>query len=839
MRDLILRSPLSGWALPLEEVPDEVFAGKMMGDGLAIDPVDGILIAPCDGTLTAVPESSHAVTIRAANDAELLLHVGIDTVNLKAAGFTMLVHAGQTVRAGEPLIRFDLDRLARSAPSLVTPVIVTQPERFQVLERHETGRIRAGDRLMTVRDMGAAALPATAGSAVATVTGTLLVPLPHGLHARPAALVVQGLRNLRADVAISLRNRSVNARSVVGLLSLGARHGDRLELRASGVDAGRVQAAIEQALARALALGGDAMAPIPPPSSSSSGPKMDAAGELSGIAASAGLALGQAVRIARPEPPVVEKGQGERLELQRLDDARERLRQRLARLAPAGDGTRAGIVGAHLEFLDDPELLASAQKAIADGKSAGFAWRTAAREAVRALESLDDAHLAARVDDLRDLELQLLETLSGVAEPSVMQLPERSILIARELLPSQLLALDPSRIAGICTVSRAATSHVAILAGAMGLPMLAGVDAELLAIADGTPLLLDADRGRLTIAPAARDVGDAEKRIAERARIQARLLTAAAFDCRTADGERIEVFANVGSIAEAAAAVTSGAEGCGLLRTEFLFLDRAEAPDAGEQTRQYQQFVEAFAGRPVVVRTLDAGGDKVIPFLAMPPQDNPALGLRGIRASLWRPELLHAQLAAILAVRPVDRCRILLPMVNEAAEIQAVRQMVVEIAAAAGGNARIPIGIMIETPLSAINAARLAPHADFFSIGTNDLTQYVLAVDRTHPLLAAGLDALHPAVLRLIGEVCSAARAAGRPVAVCGGLASDPAAAPILVGLGVGELSAVPAMIPAVKEMVRRHTRQQCRDLAGEALELDSAPAVRALLAEHEARMTP
>ena len=834
MSDLVLRSPLSGWALPLEDVPDEVFAAKMMGDGLAIDPLDGTLIAPCDGTLTAVPESAHAVTIRAANEAELLLHVGIDTVNLKGAGFTVLVRAGQSVRAGEPLIRFDLDRLARSARSLITPIIVTQPERFRIVDRHETGRLRAGERLMSLRDMGDAAASVTDDPAGTAIAGILVVPLPHGLHARPAALVVQSLRNLRAEVTLSLRNRSVNARSPVALLSLGARQGDRLDLRATGPDANQVQAAMERALERALSLGGDARLPL----ASSMVPRVAASGELSGTAATAGLALGQAVRVARREPSVAESGQGARLELQHLDDARERLRRRLVRLAPPDDGARASIVGAHLEFLDDPELLESARKSIAEGKSAGFAWRAAVREAARALESLEDDHLAARVDDLRDLELQVLEALAGTAEPTAIQLPERAILIARDLLPSQFLALDASRIAGVCTVSRAATSHVAILAGALGLPMLTGVDAELLEIADGTSLLLDADRGRLKIAPDPREIDDAGKRIAERARSLARLLTAATFDCRTADGERIEVFANVGSIAEAAAAVASGAEGCGLLRTEFLFLDRAEAPDAREQTRQYQQVVDAFAGRPVVVRTLDAGSDKALPFLAMPPQDNPALGLRGIRASLWRPDLLRAQIAAILAVRPADRCRILLPMVNEIEEIQAVRQLVAEIATGVRGNARIAVGIMIETPASAINAARLALHADFFSIGTNDLTQYVLAVDRTHPLLAAGLDALHPAVLRLIAEVCSAAGAAGRPVAVCGGLASDPAAAAILVGLGVGELSAVPAMIPAVKDAVRRRTLMQCRDLAAEALELDSAAAVRALVAEHQARMT-
>lgn len=832
MPDITLRSPLSGWVLPLEDVPDEVFAGKMMGDGLAIDPTDAKLVAPCDGTLTAVPATAHAVTLRARNDVELLIHVGVDSVNLKGAGFTMLVRAGQAVRTGDPLLRFDLDFLARNAKSLVTPVIVTQPERFRIVDRHAAGRVSAGDRLMTVRDAGAAAGAAAVREAGAFITGTLVVPLPHGLHARPAALIARSIKGLRADATLSLRDRTANAHSAVALLSLGARHADRLDLRASGIDAALVQPALEQAFAKALSLGGSASAPvgllIPD--------QARVAGELAGFAATAGLALGQAVRIARIEPAVTERGLGAHQELQRLDEARKRLQCRLARLAPPDQGARGGIVGAHLEFLDDPELLSSAHKLIAEGMSAGFAWRAAIREAVRALESLEDAHLAARVDDLRDLELQLLETLAGTAEPSTPSLPERAILIARDLLPSQFLALDSARIAGVCTVSRAATSHVAILAGAMGLPMLTGVDAEVLSIADGSLLLLDADRGRLIIAPGAELMAEAGERIAERERSQARLRTAAVLDCRTADGKRIEVFANVGSVAEAAAAVKSGAEGCGLLRTEFLFLERAEPPDISEQTRQYTQVVEAFAGRPVVVRTLDAGSDKSIPFLPMPPQDNPALGLRGIRASLWRPDLLRAQIAAILAVRPADCCRILLPMINEVAEIEAVRRMVEEITAGARSNTRIPIGIMIETPASALGAARLARHADFFSIGTNDLTQYVLAVDRTHPLLAANLDALHPVLLRLIGEVCAAATAAERPVAICGGLASDPAAAPILVGLGVDELSAVPAMIPAVKDKVRRHTLAECRDLARKALELDSAAAVRALITMFDGR---
>jgi len=824
--DLILVSPLAGWAGPLEEMEDEVFASRMLGDGIAIDPTEGVLHAPCDGEIGSMPETAHAVTIRAGNGAEILLHVGVDTVALKGKGFEALVRTGDRVSVGDALIRFDLDRIARTARSLVTPVIVTEPGQFRIADRRAPGLLRAGDVLMTVRATESPSSTGTTASAGTETRATLTIALPHGLHARPAAILAQSLKNLRAEVSLSLRGKIANARSAVALLTLGARRGDVLDLRAIGADAALVAGALEQALARAASHSGASPA--------ASHRDSNAAGRLPTRPAIAveGLALGPAVRIARGEPVVPELGAGAAVEMERFDDARKRLAARLMKLAPVEGGAASGIVGAHLEFLEDPELLAAAYRHIAQAKSAGFAWRAAIKDAVHELGLLDDGHLAARVDDLRDLELQLLETLAGSVEPAPVTLPVGAILVARDLLPSQFLALDAARIAGICTVSRAATSHVAILAGASGIPMLAGVDAQLLALPDGTQLLLDAEQGRVTVAPGVPEVAVAQSRIAARNRNRARLRTAAALDCRTADGERIEVFANVGSTAEATAAVASGAEGCGLLRTEFLFLDRLEPPDVSEQLAQYQAVVDTFSGRPVVVRTLDAGSDKPIPFLAMPGQDNPALGLRGIRVSLWRPEFLRAQIAAILSVRPSNRCRILLPMVNEPAEIDAVRAMIREIASGLRRNADIPVGIMIETPAAAIAAARLAVHADFFSIGTNDLTQYVFAIDRAHPLLADGLDAMHPVVLQLIERVASAARGAGRGVAVCGGLASESSAAPLLVGLGVGELSAVPGAIPAIKDAVRRRTLAECRELAARALALESAAAVRALLAE-------
>jgi phosphoenolpyruvate-protein phosphotransferase len=831
MSDLVLLTPFPGWATPLEEVDDAVFAGRMLGDGIAVDPTDGTLRAPCDGQVTTIPESAHAVSLRSTAGAEILLHVGIDTVALKGAGFQALVRVGQSVGAGDPLLRLDLDRIARGARSLVTPVVVTGPEQFRIVERRSAVLLHAGDTLMTLRAAaGAVAATAHPGDAV---SGSLRVTLPHGLHARPAALLARAMRALRADATLSLRGRAADARSAVSLLSLGARHNDVLTVVATGADARLVHGALERVLAQAMPAAG---APSADPQTACA-PGNPSPGV---VIASTGIAVGPIVRVTRLAPEISERGAGVALETQRLDEARARLAARLGRHATAGGSTAAEILGAHLMFLDDPGLLSSAGRHVAAGRSAEFAWREAVNDALRAFESVEDAHLAARAADLRDLQSQLLEELGGAAGVSEhAALPAGAILVARELMPSEFIAFDPSRIAGICTVSRAATSHVAILAAAHGLPMLVGVDPSLLAVPDGTTVVVDAERGHVGIAPGPTERAELALRIADRERERARLRDEAALDCRTADGERISVWANVGSASEAGAAVAAGAEGVGLLRTEFLFLERSAAPDTAEQLTQYQAVADSMAGRPVVVRTLDAGSDKPIPFLAMPRQDNPALGLRGIRASLWRPDILRTQLAAILSVRPTGCCRILLPMVNESGEIEAVRALVREIAPGAGGDPDIEIGIMIETPAAAVNAARLAAHADFFSIGTNDLSQYVLAIDRTHPLLSQGLDALHPAVLNLIGNVCAAARAAGRPVSVCGSVASEPAAAPLLVGLGVAELSAAPGAIPAIKHAVRRRTLAECRALAARAVEAADAPAVRALLASANAGEFP
>jgi phosphoenolpyruvate-protein phosphotransferase len=361
--------------------------------------------------------------------------------------------------------------------------------------------------------------------------------------------------------------------------------------------------------------------------------------------------------------------------------------------------------------------------------------------------------------------------------------------------------------------------------------MLVGLGPALRQVAGGEQVIVDAEQGALRITPSTAELAQARAR-AEALRAQrAAERSVAQQECRTRDGTGVEIFANIGSLAEADAAVAAGAEGCGLLRTEFLFIDRDAAPSEPEQLDVYQRIATALGGRPLVLRLMDAGGDKPLSYLPLPHEDNPALGLRGIRTVLRHPQLLQAQLRAALRVMPAGIVRILVPMVTDLSEVRAVRGAIEALRAELGIRVTIQLGAMIETPAAALAAERLVPHVDFLSIGSNDLTQYTLAMDRGHPELARRLDALHPAVLKLISLAAAAGQRSGKTVAVCGGVAADPAAVPLLIGFGVRELSVVPAAIASLKRQVRELSITDCAALAARSLELESAADIRALTA--------
>ena len=827
MDDLILRAPLQGWVAPLDEAPDAVFAERMMGDGLAIDPTGSTLYAPCSGHVIAVHHTRHAVTLRATGGAELLIHIGLETVGLGGAGFEVHVRDGQAVNTGDRLISFDIDLLAQRAKSLLTPVVVTNGEAFAIVDRSRDQEIRVGQPLMTLRATGLA--PAELETApAAELSRELIVPLAHGLHARPAARLAALAQDFAGPVALAVRDRRVSAKSPMAILTAGVRHGEWITLTAAGEGARAaldgLVALIESGMDEP-ALAAVAPEPSPPPASIGAGGAITG---LRGVMAAPGLAIGIAARLVSPAVAVDPVGKGAQVESPALQAALSEVKARLVAQAESAPRSHRAILGAHLAFLDDPELGGAAQRGIEAGASAGVAWRDAIGGYVEALRGVGDARLAERAGDLLDLERQVLVALSGEPELAA-DLPNGAILLADDLLPSQLIGLEAGRLAGICTARGGPTSHIAILAAAMNLPALVAAGPGVAAISDGTLLVLDADAGVLHIAPNQAGLEDAQKALATRQARRDAARASAHMDCITADGARIHVFANLGSEADAHAAVAGGAEGCGLLRTEFLFMNRAGAPDETEQAARYQAIATALGGRPLFVRTLDIGGDKPVDYLPIPSEENPALGLRGVRVGLWKPDLLRTQLRAILRVEPRGQCRIMAPMIASLAELRAVRAILDEERAALGYAEPVELGVMVETPAAAVTADLLAAEADFLSIGTNDLSQYALAMDRGNPLLAAQVDGLHPAVLRLIEHTVAGGRTQGRMVGVCGGLASDLAAVPILIGLGVTELSATPTIVAEVKAMVRTLTIAACRDLARRALDQTSAADVRAL----------
>jgi multiphosphoryl transfer protein len=828
------KSPLRGWCASLDEVPDAVFAQRMLGDGIAIDPTSDTLHAPCAGEVISIAAGKHAIAIRSQAGVEILMHVGIDTVNLAGRGFEPLVEVGRTVQMGEALLRFDLEALAGHAKSLITPLVITNGEDFEIIRCGLNRLVQVGDELMEVRARPRAS-SSTLGSSATEVRERFTIELEHGLHARPAAMVANCAKHLAVDIRIEAHGRSANAASAVSIMALGIKRGDDLTLTASG--AGAV-AAVQSLKRTILELQLHAHSePSQQPRSAASATQLPQRtvttrdGKLPGVIASRGFAVGRVVALRQSRIEVDEAGRGIAVESAQFDRARAELRQQLEGLAAQSSSMAAELLTAHLEFLDDPELITQAKRAISEGKSAGFAWRQAIRRSAEQLRALDDQRMGERINDLLDLETQLLQHLVG-QRARQMSLPERAIIIADDLKPSELVSLDAARLAGIALARGGPTSHVALLAAAMGVPALVALGEAVLKIDEGSWVIVDAEDGVLAAAPDAAELASAERTLKAREQRRQSERAAAELDCYTADRTRVEVFANLASVGEAKLAVGNGAEGCGLLRTEFLFLDRTSPPDETEQLRQYQDIAAVLAGRPLIVRTLDIGGDKPIPYLSMPAEENPALGLRGIRTSLWRPDLLRVQLRAILRVQPAGQCRILLPMITDVGEIAAVRGMVEEVQQELGFTAAIQVGAMIETPASALLADRILREVDFVSIGSNDLTQYTLAMDRTHSELAHRIDGLHPAVLSLIGNVAAAGDKQKKLVAVCGGLASEPTAVPILVGLGVRELSVVPTLVPQVKGIVRALQLDACWRLAQRALEQQTAEEVRAIANE-------
>jgi phosphoenolpyruvate-protein phosphotransferase len=564
---------------------------------------------------------------------------------------------------------------------------------------------------------------------------------------------------------------------------------------------------------------------------------------LKGIAASRGIAIGPAFHFKRValqidcitvQNTAVEWGRFESA----LVVARRQLDAVFEQASREHGAEQAAIFEAQQAMLDDPELLESVRTAILTEKiNAEAAMSRAAEGYAQMLAALEDEYLRARAADVRDVGQRVLRALLGVAESPTADLKAPAIILADDLAPSDTVLLDKALVLGFCTAQGGATSHTAILARGLGLPAVVGAGSAVLALPVNANLIADGTEGALLVEPEAEIIAVYRARQAAAAAVLAKASLQAGQPAVTQDGRMVEVVANIGNVEGARGALEAGAEGVGLLRSEFLYLERSNLPTEEEQYQAYKAIGDTFGKLPVVLRTLDVGGDKELPYLSMSPEQNPFLGVRAIRLCFARPELLRPQLRAALRAGAGNNLKLMFPMVATVGEVRRARALVEECRAEllAEGQAiaeKMEIGIMVEIPAAAVMADQLAKVVDFFSIGTNDLSQYTMAADRTNAQVAPLASGFQPAVLRLIRDVIAAAHREGKWVGLCGELAGEPVAIPILLGLGLDEFSMNAPAIPVAKQVIRSLTMAQARQVAEAVLMLESDEAVQQWVCE-------
>jgi len=657
-------------------------------------------------------------------------------------------------------------------------------------------------------------------------TGSFVVANAHGLHARPAARLVQEVR--RRDARALIRNRSggsewVDAASLSKIATLGVRTGDEVEVRVSGSQAAETLDHILALAARNFDESVTEAAPTPP---------VTPAHQM--VGASPGLGIGPA-RSARLGPVAIPDAPPDEptVEWRRVGKAiaavRRTITQLRTRTARDLGEAEAAIFDAHQLLLDDDALLDDVRARVDRGASAVTGWSAAVRDLAAQFAAVPDPYLRARADDVAAVGDQVLRAMLGTRAAAAAS---TGVLIAADLTPAEAAELDPAHVAAVLLAFGSPHAHNVILLRAKGIPVVLGAGPSVLSIPDGTVVAVDGTRGEYVVDPPTEVRKEFQARVAALGQRQRQARARAFEPAVTRDGVRIGVGANVGSVDDARAAAAHGAEFAGLVRTEFLFLGRQDAPDVEEQAAVYRKIAESLDGRRITLRTLDIGGDKPLEFLPAPAEVNPFLGVRGIRLSLAHPALLADQLLAMVQVAQHAPVSVMFPMISTLDELFAAQRLLDKAIARTGRErpAGLQVGIMVEVPAAALKAAAFARHVDFMSIGTNDLTQYALAADRNNDAVASIGDTWDPGLLALVRATCQGA--AGRAsVSVCGEFAADERAAGLLIGLGVDALSVIPPAIPGTKEAVRAVDSRDVKRLADEVLSADSAAAVRDRLA--------
>jgi phosphoenolpyruvate-protein phosphotransferase (PTS system enzyme I) len=642
-----------------------------------------------------------------------------------------------------------------------------------------------------------------------------VVRVRDGLHARPATEFVKLARSFSANVEIACGGKSANAKSAVKLMLLGVKEADEIVLRADGPDAGE---AIETLANFVAAEQAGELTPASEASTShdplASAPihneKVASSALMRGVPASEGSAMGPAFAFFPDalEAPrrTIAAGQIE-AEIGRLNRAITAVRAELTERGTSAAGSEeALIVEALGEIACDPEYIERIETYIRGGQDAASATLEAGETLAGEFDGLADSYLRARSEDVRAVARQIVLALLGRKDASLSDAPAGAVILAEDISVFDLVGASLERIAGLVCIKGGATSHIAIIARAFGVPAVLGLEVEPTRLRAALSVALDGSVGDVAFDPDDATAARFRSQIESGAQRKAALQNYTKIEPRTRDGRLIEVAANIGSLKEIDAALAAGAMGVGLFRTELLFMQRKRPPSEDEQAEVYEKAATAFAPWPVVVRTLDIGGDKAAPGIEFPHEDNPFLGWRGVRMCLDRPDIFKPQLRALLRAATHGNLKVMAPMIAEVEEVRRVKRLLdecrAELAAEGVPYGAIALGIMIETPAAALLADELAREVAFFSIGTNDLTQYVMAADRLNPRVANLNRADHPAVLKAIKMTCDAARKAGIWVGICGEAAARPDLIPIFVEMGVSELSMGAASIPLAKKCI-------------------------------------
>ncbi|TCS42351.1 phosphoenolpyruvate--protein phosphotransferase [Reinekea marinisedimentorum] len=826
-------APLSGKIIPLEAVPDPAFAQRVVGDGIAIEPTNSVLTSPCEATVISVEATGHAINLRNKEGADLLIHIGIDTVAMKGKGFQVLVKAGQRVGAGEPLISFDLALIKAEATSSITLILLTNKKQLQSIESVQ-GEVVANDGVVMTAHWKAVTKAKDAGheSYGPMVTTQVQIPNPQGWHARPASQLVALAGEYQARISVTKEGQKASAESIVQLMALNTHCGDKVEIQAQGEQAEEAIEAISQAIRDGLGdniqAATDTASQVnweqEPPLINTSA----AEGNVwKGVKASPGLGWGNARILTDAIEPDASTVSNIEQEQAKFKEAISQAISGLQQLAESS-AESAEIFTAQIGFLKDKELESQCLQSISSGVNAEQAIFEALESQIKTLLNLDNSLLAGRAADLRDVRLRVLRVLRGQPQ-DLASLPAGSVVVVDELIPSVAASLDAGRIQAVVACHGGAFSHGAIIARAKGIPAVFALGERIHSIEEGTMLLVQADSASVELEPDDQKLAQLkqeQQRRADNRDIASRQAHDAAI---TLDGIEIEVAANIANDAEASQAVNLGTDGVGLLRSEFLFLDRPTPPDEEEQYQTYRAILGALDGRPLIVRTLDVGGDKPLPYLPLPAEENPFLGERGIRVGICKPAILRQQLRALLRASVHGPMKIMLPMITTVQEFRVVKAFAKTIAEELS-IPLCPLGIMIEVPSAALQADTFAREVDFFSIGSNDLAQYVTAVDRGHAGLDYLADPLNPGLLRLMSMAATAAQEKGVWVGLCGGLAGDLDATPLLVGMGLSELSVSAPVIAEVKQRIRQLDSRACQTLLQQCLNSATSDEVRELL---------